>query len=102
MPTITSSVSSGCSSHSHRHRERHATTRPTATIRAQPKCREGIAANWFDKASVRGGPYTEGPKTRAVSIRPVAPSMRGGASGKTRCSTNAAPVTTASARRAQR
>lgn len=99
---MTSSVTSGCSSHSQRQRVRVATIRPIASIRAQPKCSEGIAANWFDNVSVRGGPYTEGPKSRAVSIRPVAASMRGGASGKRRCSTSAAPVTAASTRRAQR
>ncbi len=101
MPVITTRVTSGCSSHSHRSRARVATIRPTATISAQPKCSDGIAANWFDNRSSPGGPYTDGPNTRAVSTRPAAASMRGGASGNTRCSTSAAPVTAASTRRAQ-
>lgn len=68
---------------------------------AQPKCSDGIAANWFERWSVSGEPYTEGPYTCPVSIRPVAASMRGGASGNVRCTTRAAAVTTARTRRAQ-
>lgn len=62
MPTTTSRVIAGCSSHSHRHRERVAPISPTATITAHPTCSEGIAANWFAIVSVAGVcPYTVGP-----------------------------------------
>ncbi|CAM5694474.1 hypothetical protein SALBM135S_10168 [Streptomyces alboniger] len=75
---------------------------PTATISAQPKCSEGMAANWLAMVSVAGlAAYTDGPYTCAVSTRRAASSIRGGASGKPRCRTSAAAVRAASTRRAQ-
>ncbi|KUM81324.1 hypothetical protein AQI84_00725 [Streptomyces griseorubiginosus] len=51
-----------------------------------------MAAYWLAAASVRGSPYTAGPHTWAVSVIPARASIRGGASGATRCSSRAEPV----------
>jgi hypothetical protein len=46
VATIASSVTIGCSIHTSRRRW-VSSAMPTATISAQPKCSDGIAANWF-------------------------------------------------------
>lgn len=59
---MTSRVMVGCAIHSHRQGDRPTRMTPIATTTAHPKCRLGIAANWFATLSVSGAFwYTVGP-----------------------------------------
>ncbi|GAA4226166.1 hypothetical protein GCM10022254_10310 [Actinomadura meridiana] len=99
MATTTAVVTIGCSSHSQRHRVRDATTSPSAMTDAHPMCRDGMAAYWLAIVSLCGDPYTAGPNRAAVSMSPVVGSIRGGASGTSRCRASAAAVSATSTRR---
>src|SRR5215218_6682034 len=66
-----------------------------AITTAQPKCNDGIAANWLANPLYGlPAPYDAGPNTRAVSTKPRSGNMRGGASGISRCTDIPARVIT--------
>ncbi len=80
MATIASSVTVGWASASQRHRLPTITMTAAATITDQPKCSDGIAANWLAALSI-APLYGDGPNTLPVSTMPMSDSRRGGASG---------------------
>jgi len=82
--------------HSHRQGVRATRMMPTATSTAQPKCSDGMAANWLATESCWGAvAYTFGPYIAAVSTNPRPCSIRAGASGNAAWISSAKPVSMA-------
>src|SRR5262245_7849255 len=79
---MAASVNTGCAITNHRMRDVDARIAAHAIASPQPKCNDGIAANWL--ANPWYGlplPYDAGPTIRPVSTNPRWGNMRGGASG---------------------
>src|SRR3954452_11262592 len=82
---MAASVRTGCTIIRYRHRLDDAMIAAHAMTSAQPKCNDGIAANWLANPLYGlPAPYDAGPKMRAVSTKPNRGSIRGGASGNSR------------------